>query len=74
MKNSVASNLLIMDETFDSSLDQDGVDNLLKILDTVEVDTNVFVISHKSDVLDGKFRNKIEFEKVKNFSVMKNEK
>jgi DNA repair exonuclease SbcCD ATPase subunit len=68
MKNSVATNLLILDETFDSSLDYDGVDNLMKILYTLDDDTNVFVISHKGEVLDGKFDRKIEFKKIKNFS------
>ena len=68
MKNSTSTNLLILDETFDSSLDQDGVDNLMKILGTLENDTNVFVISHKGDILDGKFRSKIEFVKDRNFS------
>lgn len=70
MKNSASTNLLILDETFDSSLDQDGVDNLMKILGTLETDTNVFVISHKGDILDGKFRSKIEFIKDHNFSKM----
>lgn len=70
MKNSANTNLLILDETFDSSLDNDGIDNLMKILDTVQ-DTNVFVISHKGDVLDSKFRNKIEFIKERNFSRVK---
>ena len=68
MKNSVATNLLILDETFDSSLDHDGVENLLKILYTLGDETNVFVISHKGEILDGKFNNKIEFKKEKNFS------
>ena len=68
MKNSVATNLLILDETFDSSLDHEGVDNLLKILTTLGDDTNIFVISHKGEVLDGKFNSKIEFKKEKNFS------
>ena len=72
MKNSVATNLLILDETFDSSLDHDGVENLLKILYTLDDDTNVFVISHKGEILDGKFNNKIEFVKDKNFSKIKN--
>jgi len=71
MKNSVATNLLVLDETFDSSLDHDGVENLLKILYTLNDDTNVFVISHKGEILDGKFENKIEFVKEKNFSKMK---
>ncbi len=72
MKNSVSTNLLLLDETFDSSLDHDGVENLLKILYTLGDDTNVFVISHKGEILDGKFNNKIEFVKEKNFSKMKN--
>ena len=68
MKNSAATNLLILDETFDSSLDVDGVDNLTKILSTLEDGTNVFIISHKGDILENKFRSKIEFFKHKNFS------
>ena len=71
MKNSVATNLLILDETFDSSLDHEGVDNLMKIIYTLGDDTNVFVISHKGEVLDGKFANKIEMIKDKNFSKIK---
>ena len=71
MKNSVSTNLLILDETFDSSLDHDGVDNLMKILYTLDNDTNVFVISHKGEILDGKFKRKIEFTKEKNFSKIK---
>jgi len=70
MKNSVATNLLILDETFDSSLDHEGIENLLKILHTLDDDTDVFVISHKGEVLDGKFNTKIEFKKEKNFSKM----
>ena len=70
MKNSTNTNLLMLDETFDSSLDSDGVDNLLKILATLDKDTNTFIISHKTDVLDGKFENKLRFEKVNNFSKM----
>jgi DNA repair exonuclease SbcCD ATPase subunit len=68
IKNSVSTNLLILDETFDSSLDIDGIDNLLKILTTLEESTHVFVISHKQDLLEGKFDKKIEFAKVNNFS------
>ena len=71
MKNSVATNLLLLDETFDSSLDHDGVENLLKILNTLGEDTNTFIISHKGDILDGKFESKIEFVKDRNFSKMK---
>ena len=70
MKNSVSTNLLILDETFDSSLDHEGVDNLMKILYTLDDDTNIFVISHKGEILDGKFKEKIEFVKDKNFSKM----
>lgn len=68
MKNSVATNLLVLDETFDSSLDQDGVENLLKILYTLDDDTNIFIISHKGEILHDKFEHKIEFIKDKNFS------
>ena len=68
MKNSASTNLLILDETFDSSLDHDGIDSLMKILGSLEEGSNVFVISHKGDLLDGKFRSKIEFVKERNFS------
>lgn len=71
MKNSANTNLLILDETFDSSMDADGVDNLLKILYTLGKETNVFIISHKQDLLEGKFPRKLEFEKVNNFSQIK---
>lgn len=71
MKNSVATNLLVLDETFDSSLDHDGVENLMKILYTLDSNTNVFVISHKGDILDSKFVNKLKFMKDKNFSRIK---
>ena len=71
MKHSVATNLLILDETFDSSLDHEGVDNLMKIIYTLKDDTNVFIISHKGDLLDGKFAHKIEMTKHKNFSRIK---
>ena len=71
MKNSANTNLLMLDETFDSSLDADGVDNLLKILYTLDEGTNTFIISHKQDLLDGKFPAKIEFEKQNNFSKIK---
>ena len=71
MKNSITTNLLILDETFDSSLDESGIDNLMKIIHTLGDETNVFVISHKGEVLDGKFANKLEFIKDKNFSKLK---
>ena len=67
MKNSTNTNLLILDEIFDSSLDSTGTDEFLKILNTLDGE-NVFVISHKQDVLVDKFRSTIRFENVKNFS------
>ena len=67
MKNSTNTNLLILDEIFDSSLDGAGTDEFLKILNTLDGE-NVFVISHKQDMLVDKFRSTIRFEKVKNFS------
>lgn len=70
MKNSLSTNLLILDEVMDSSLDVDGVDNLNKILSTLGEDTNVFVISHKKEFVEGKFDRKLEFTKPKNFSKM----
>ena len=71
MKNSVSTNLLILDETFDSSLDGEGVDNLMKIIDTLKEDTNVFVISHKTELEDAHFERKLSFVKHKNFSRMR---
>ena len=67
MKNSANTNLLILDEIFDSSLDGTGTDEFLKILNTLG-DENVFVISHKQDALADKFRSTIRFAKIKNFS------
>jgi len=67
MKNSTNTNLLILDEIFDSSLDSAGTDEFLKILNTLEGE-NVFVISHKQDVLVDKFKHTLKFEKNKNFS------
>ena len=71
MKNSVATNLLILDETFDSSLDHEGVDNLMKIIYSLDDDTNIFVISHKGEMVENRFANKIEIYKDKNFSRIK---
>jgi DNA repair exonuclease SbcCD ATPase subunit len=68
MKNSAATNLLVLDETFDSSLDVDGVESLTKILSTLDEGSNVFIITHKGDVLENKIRSKIEFYKDGNFS------
>ena len=67
VKNSVNTNLLIMDEVFDSSLDGFGTDEFLKIIRFIIKDANVFVISHKVDLQD-KFESVIKFEKVKGFS------
>ena len=69
MKNSTNTNLLILDEIFDSSLDNTGTDDFLKILNTFDKQ-NVFVISHKQDMLFDKFRNIIQFKKEQNFSRM----
>ena len=68
MKNSTNTNLLMLDEVFDASLDTNGCDEFLKLLNELGKDTNVFVISHKGDVLQDKFRSVIRFEKHKNFS------
>lgn len=67
MKNSTNTNLLILDEIFDSSLDAAGTDDFLKILNTF-VGQNVFIISHKQDILIDKFVSVIQFKKEKNFS------
>ena len=67
LKNSANTNLLILDEVFDSSLDNNGTEYLMQILNMLE-DVNLFVISHKGDILQDKFRNIIRFEKVNNFS------
>jgi len=68
MKNSSNTNLLILDEVFDASLDSNGCDEFLKLLNELGKETNVFVISHKGDILQDKFRSVIKFEKHKNFS------
>ena len=67
LKNSSNTNLLILDEVFDSSLDTTGTEELMKILHMLD-GVNLFVISHKGDILQDKFSNVIKFEKVKNFS------
>ena len=69
MRNSVNVNLLILDEVFDASLDQAGVDDLMKLFNVLKK-TNLFVISHKLDILDDKFPAKITVEKVNNFTQM----
>ena len=70
MKNSVATNLLILDEVFDSSLDASATSELLAILRSLGQETNVFVISHKGDILVDKFLRTLKFEKVNDFSKM----
>lgn len=71
LRNANSSNLLILDETFDGSLDSTGTEELLKIISSITSDSNVFVISHKPDQMVDKFTNVIRFEKVKNFSRIK---
>ena len=68
-KNSTNTNLLVMDEVFDSSLDGTGTDEFLKIIKFVIKDANIFVISHKESLLE-KFESVIQFEKLKGFSKM----
>ena len=68
LRNSVTTNLLIMDEIMDSSLDNTGTEEFLKIINELTADSNVFIISHKGDQLYDKFENIIKFEKYKNFS------
>ena len=68
LRNSTSTNLLIMDEVLDGSLDSNGTDEFLKIIGNLTLDTNTFIISHKVDQLVDKFSNVIKFVKVKNFS------
>jgi len=70
LRNSVSTNLLIMDEIMDSSLDNAGTEEFLKIINELTADSNIFIISHKGDQLQDKFDKVIRFEKVKNFSRM----
>ena len=70
LKNSASTNLLILDEIFDSSLDAQGTDEFLKIINDLTLDTNIFIISHKTDQLIDKFSNVVRFEKHQNFSRM----
>jgi len=69
LKNSTSTNILILDEVFDSSLDNNGTEDLMKLLNMLEA-TNLFVISHKGDILQDKFADVIKFEKHNNFSKM----
>jgi energy-coupling factor transporter ATP-binding protein EcfA2 len=68
LKNSVSTNLLILDEVFDSSLDGTGTDEFMKLISSFGSKVNVFVISHKTDQLLDRFGSIIQFEKKRNFS------
>jgi DNA repair exonuclease SbcCD ATPase subunit len=68
MKNSMSTNLLILDEVFDSSLDSSGTEDFMKLLSALGAESNIFVISHKGDVLVDKFHHVLKFQKKKNFS------
>lgn len=68
MKNSVNTNLLILDEILDGSLDANGTDEFLKIIQTLTDDTNTYIISHKTDAIADKFDKTYRFEKIRNFS------
>jgi DNA repair exonuclease SbcCD ATPase subunit len=68
LRNSISTNILIMDEVFDSSLDANGTEEFLKLISSLTLDTNTFIISHKTDQLYDKFSKVIKFEKHKNFS------
>jgi DNA repair exonuclease SbcCD ATPase subunit len=70
MKNSVNTNLLLLDEIFDSSLDVSGTDYFLTLMNAMGDKTNIFVISHKGDQLFDKFRSVIKFEKQNDFSII----
>jgi ABC-type Mn2+/Zn2+ transport system ATPase subunit len=70
LKNSVNTNLLMLDEIFDSSLDVNGTDYFLNLMNTLGENSNVFVISHKGDQLFDKFRSVIKFEKRNDFSII----
>jgi DNA repair exonuclease SbcCD ATPase subunit len=70
IKNSVNTNLLIMDEITDSSLDDSATESLLTMINSLESDTNVFIISHKGDILNDKFHSVLKFEKRNDFSII----
>jgi len=70
MKNSASTNILLLDEVFDSSLDVNGTEFVMQLLNTIGDDTSVFVISHKGDQLFDKFRSVVRFEKRQNYSVI----
>ena len=70
LKNSVNTNLLIFDEVFDGSLDINGTEEFMKLINMLNENTNIFVITHKTDQMVDKFKHTIRFNKVKNFSQM----
>lgn len=70
LRNSINTNILVLDEVFDSSLDVNGTDEFMKMLNGLTEDTNTFIISHKTDAMVDKFDNILRFTKVKNFSKM----
>ena len=68
MRNSVSTNLLVLDETLDGAMDGVGVENLIETLHSVNTDDNIFVISHRGDQFGDKFESHLKFAKIKNFS------
>jgi ABC-type molybdenum transport system ATPase subunit/photorepair protein PhrA len=68
LRNSVSTNLLVLDETLDGAMDSVGVENLIDTLHNLNSDDNIFVISHRGDQFGDKFENHLKFQKVKNFS------
>jgi energy-coupling factor transporter ATP-binding protein EcfA2 len=68
LRNSVSTNLLVLDETLDGAMDGVGVENLIETLQNLNADDNIFVISHRGDQFGDKFASHLKFEKVKNFS------
>jgi ABC-type molybdenum transport system ATPase subunit/photorepair protein PhrA len=68
LRNSVSTNLLLLDETLDGALDGSGIENLIETLHNLNTDDNIFVISHRGDQFAEKFTSHIKFDKVKNFS------
>ena len=70
MRNSMSTNLLIMDETLDGALDGFGIENLIETLHNANANDNIFVISHRGDMFGDKFESHLRFEKIKNFSCL----
>jgi DNA repair exonuclease SbcCD ATPase subunit len=70
LRNSISTNILILDEILDGSLDQEGTDEFMKVLQNLTENNNVFIISHRQDQLIDKFPNTLQFEKVHGFSTL----